>query len=88
MLYFLLVGGHAQKISTAEAQDDAYWSYDASGRVNRLMTHDIDFDGIEEILVISGQTDFLLLGADGNLRWQENTAGADYSGGRARRPPQ
>ena len=60
---------------TITAQSNAYWEYNASGRVNKIDTADIDLDGIEELLLISGQTDFLILNADGNLRWQQNTAG-------------
>ncbi len=60
---------------SAYSQTESYWEYDAPGRINNVQTADINRDGFEELLLISGQSDFLVLGADGDLLWKVNTDG-------------
>lgn len=58
---------------TAYAQDQSrpqsYWQYAASGRLNTIVTADVNGDGIDEFLVLDENSQLTLLTADGRQEW-------------------
>ncbi|MCI0393571.1 MAG: PQQ-binding-like beta-propeller repeat protein, partial [Chloroflexi bacterium] len=53
----------------AQSPTRAYWRYDAPGRLNHLLVHDVNQDGIDEFIVVAGNTNVTLVGSDGRARW-------------------
>lgn len=58
---------------TATAQDQSrpqsYWQYAASGRLGKVVTADINGDGIDEFLVLDENSQLALLTTDGRQEW-------------------
>ncbi len=53
----------------AQTSSAAYWRYDAPGRLNHLITADLNLDGIDEFVVVVGETGVIAVGSDGRPRW-------------------
>jgi outer membrane protein assembly factor BamB len=55
--------------SFAQSSSSVYWRYDAPDRLSRIHVADIDQDGIDEFVVVAGDGEVILVGADGVARW-------------------
>jgi hypothetical protein len=68
ILLSLLLSG---SINLLQAQNftSAYWRYDAPGRVNHLVVSDLNRDGIDEFVVVAGESSVVLVGSDGRIQW-------------------
>ena len=55
----------------AQSSSTAFWRYDAPGRLNHLITADLNLDGIEEFVVVAGDTSVIAVGSDGNPQWDD-----------------
>jgi hypothetical protein len=53
----------------AQTSSSAYWRYDASGRLNHVAIADLNLDGIEEFVVVAGETSVVAVGSDGRAQW-------------------
>jgi len=62
----LLFSNHS---SHAQSSSSVYWRYDAPDRLIRIHVTDLDRDGIDDFVVVAGDSDVVLVGADGNPRW-------------------
>ena len=60
--------------SPATAQErsrtQSYWQFAASGRLDTIITDDVDGDSIEEIIVLDENGRLTLLSADGQQQWE------------------
>ena len=63
---------------TAQAQQSSpqqsYWQYAASGRLEHVVGHDVDGDGVDELLVLDENGRLTLLSADGQQAWSRFSA--------------
>ncbi|MGB3715100.1 MAG: AAA family ATPase [Candidatus Promineifilaceae bacterium] len=57
------------ELSAAQSSSFVYWRYDAPDRLSRINVADIDQDGIDDLVVVAGDGDVILVGADGIARW-------------------
>ncbi len=53
----------------ASSPPQSYWQYAASGRLEHVVTHDVDGDGVAELLVLDENGRLTLLSADGQQAW-------------------
>lgn len=67
----LLLLFRASNPSSVQAQttSSSYWRYDAPGRLNNLAIADLNLDGIEEFIVVAGETSVIVVGSDGRSQW-------------------
>lgn len=56
---------HAQ----SQSRSQSYWQYAASGRLNTVVTADVNGDGIDEFLVLDENSQLTLLTANGHQEW-------------------
>lgn len=52
------------------SRTQSYWQFAASGRLDTIITDDVDGDGIEEIIVLDENGRLTLLSADGQQQWE------------------
>jgi outer membrane protein assembly factor BamB len=64
----LLLGQQVHPIS-AQSESPAYWRYDAPGQLNLIVPTDINLDGVDEFIIGAGDTNVILVGADGRPQW-------------------
>ncbi len=55
--------------SLAQSSTPVYWRYDAPDKLSHIETADVDNDGVEDIVLVAGDSDVILIGADGLARW-------------------
>ncbi len=77
--FFILAGlALLSRSQTAMAQErsraQSYWQYATSGRLDTVVTADVDGDGIDEFLVLDENGQFSLLSADGLQQWTYQSA--------------
>lgn len=56
-------------IAQERSRAQSYWQFAASGRLDTVITADVDGDGIEEIIVLDENGRLTLLSADGEQLW-------------------
>ena len=59
----------SHQTSLAQSSSSVYWRYDAPDRLSWIDISDIDLDGIEDFVIVSGDGDVIVVGADGIARW-------------------
>jgi hypothetical protein len=59
----------SSELSLAQSSSSVYWRYDAPDRLSRINVADINQDGIDDLIVVAGDGDVILVGADGIAIW-------------------
>jgi hypothetical protein len=55
--------------TSAQSSQSVYWRYDAPDRLSHIVVADLDRDGIDDIVVVAGNSEVVLVGADGIAKW-------------------
>ncbi|MFZ0546325.1 MAG: PQQ-binding-like beta-propeller repeat protein, partial [Candidatus Promineifilaceae bacterium] len=69
LLLSLLLFGAPKQTQAQQTASSAYWRYDAPGRFNNLTVADLNMDGIDEFVVVAGDTGVIVVGSDGRAQW-------------------
>lgn len=73
VLAVVLLLGSRVTIAPAEAQDNSrpqsYWQFAASGRLDTVLSADVNGDGVDEFLILDENGHLTLLSADGRQEW-------------------
>ena len=74
-LAILLSLTHGQTaLAQGNSRSPGYWQYATSGRLDNVVTADVDGDGIDEFLVLDENGQLSLLSADGLQQWTYQSA--------------
>lgn len=65
----IVLGSGASKPVAAQTSSSAYWRYDAPGRLNKVAVVDLNMDGVDEFVVVAGDTSTVVVGSDGRAQW-------------------
>lgn len=70
-----LIVGRPSSVSAQDASPTpSYWRHAASGKLDSVLTVDIDADGVHEVLILDELSRLTLLSADGQILWSFNSS--------------
>lgn len=70
-LFFLCLGSASSPVSAQfQTSSNAYWRYSASLQLAHVKPVDINYDGVDEVLIVAENGDVDLLSSDGISLWQ------------------